>query len=534
VASWGTNNQRKTDEWELKEKQNNDDWELKELQKREEYDFEAEMLQEDAERAATSYQELIFDALENRGKPVGAFRSQYARNEGFLRDHSIKNLKLFLTREGVTDEGVLEDVDASLRNEDHNLKDSTKAALEEKLGLVRPRVVPLDPLPLYEPLPKPEPEPSPTFDPHPELNILEVPPLLEELKAVIMLPYNGHTLEGLNLTQHAWDAAGINPQEVHGSLREDVIPLADKHLLVKVVGKSESESGNLNLVKIMSNAPSVLRPYLQSAAEVAYDAHILAGMIYEEVKNYFEKDVEGQRIVNRVSVEKRPFFRRAIVEEMIGRKSSLTHIMFPNLFGLIKVESEPHKAKYFRENLRTVDGKPLSPNQDWYATHVTQSELDHYKTVAKDVVPKIMEAFDSVQYSAISYDGKTRKNITDLGEIIDTVRDLIYAVPREFFELMEAYENRGYTNDVRERVARAAKDRSYISPPQQLVFNMRLEVGERYEAQVPELTTVLGKFIMKDVNRWKTQFDSPAMALAVFKYDIGTNLDNPAYVENGP
>ena len=514
-------------EWQERENRRIPDWEKRERNRREEYNLELAIRQEEAEKASSSYAKFVFDALESKGVRIDAIRTQYLQ-QGYLSDLRQGWLRKFLSRHGIQDKKVIEDIVNLTMTKDAVLKEGLREILVEQLGVVFPEVKPLELLPLYEPEPIPKPEPKPYLGPRPEISLIEAVPLQKELEAVVMSPYNRQSLESLNLTQDAWDAAGISPQEVRNKAIKDIIPLNDQHLLARVVGKSEKESGNLNLVQIISGAPKVLRPYFRRPAEIAYDAYALGGVIFRPIHDYFKEDEEGKKIIRGIGIEKQPFLERAIVEKMLNRATPLASVMFPNWHAVVVGEEEPYAARSLKDRVRQSRGSLFYSSQRWYATNVTQAELQQYRDIAAKVIPEIKAKFAENKFQVRNGDGII-KDIDDLTQIIDVVRSLVDSVPREYFELMEANQYIPLAEKVNKEIARLKGERKAPMPHVQLLYQMRLNLGAESEKRAQSLTTTLGNFFMKGMNEWSWKLPGSVVASTIFKYNLGKTVEGSAY-----
>jgi len=125
IEGWEKNRDSLITGWLERESRRIPDWEERERKRHEEYDLEIAIKQEEAERAALSYAELIFEALESKGVQIGAIRTQY-NQQGYLSDLRQEWLRKFLSRQNIQDENVIEDIVNLTRSIDPVLKEDLR------------------------------------------------------------------------------------------------------------------------------------------------------------------------------------------------------------------------------------------------------------------------------------------------------------------------------------------------------------------------------------------------------------------------
>ena len=124
-----------------------------------------------------------------------------------------------LSQEGINEEYFLEDIRAIVENRELLDEDRTWLLLEEHLGVIIPEVSTPK---IAEYLTPPIAEPRPIEDTRPEITLKEVTPLFDELESVVSAAYKGNRMEGINITQKAWEEAGIDTEEVYAKVRKDI------------------------------------------------------------------------------------------------------------------------------------------------------------------------------------------------------------------------------------------------------------------------------------------------------------------------
>lgn len=400
IPDWEKTRETLIREWQERENHRIPDWEESESQRRAEYGLGLAIRQEDAERASLGYAGLVFDALERRGKRMYTIRTQYQR-QWFLSDLRRNWLRKFLSQEGVQDNAI-EDIVNLAMSKDAVLKEGLRGILVEKLGVEFPKAELKEPLPPYEPEPMPEPEPQPKPEPRPEITIKEVPSLLQELESVVLAGYKGLSLEGLNLTQQAWNDIGIVPQEIYNRIRENAKFLNGRYMLARVVG-GNGDIGSLTLVELDTNQnrglnqriPRSLRNYFQRPSDIVEDAYMLSAILYSIITDYLSGD---EKAVNIIKSEKRSFLQRAIYKKVIGRESSIISNLFPEHYGAGYSEED---ARKYEEIAGRVD--------DALKNGLLGGEDSTFYRAAKMGVP--------------------------VTELVGTIRHLIDSVPEELFRL---------------------------------------------------------------------------------------------------
>ncbi len=404
VEEWEKGKDRLIGEWQERENRRIPDWEERERQRRAEYELEVAIKQEEAERASLSYPKLIFDALESKGIQIGAIRTHY-RQHGCLSDLRTRMLRQLLSREGIQDEGVLDDIVNLTSDRNPVLKESLREILVKQLGVVFPEVKPLESLPPYEPEPIPEPEPKPNPGPRPGINIIEPIPLQKELESVVSAAYKGASLEEINLTQQTWNAAEISPQEIYDRIRGSVRFLNSQYMLVRVIGNGDGNAGSLTLVGIDINhkgglkqgIPKLLRSSFQRPTELVEDAYTLSLILWSKVNSYLDEHEGDNEVFSNVKAKEDVHLARTIYKAILGRTTPLITNLFPEL-----TESS-----------------------------VSEDELSKYENIAQ----RVKSAFEEGLLDAydISYEGKIFK--VSANKLVDTIRYLVDLLPEELFEL---------------------------------------------------------------------------------------------------
>jgi len=375
IEGWEKNRDSLITEWLERESRRIPDWEERERKRHEEYDLEIAIKQEEAERAALSYAELIFEALESKGVQIGAIRTQY-NQQGYLSDLRQEWLRKFLSRQNIQDENVIEDIVNLTRSIDPVLKEDLRKILVEQLGVVFPEVKPLEPLPPYEPESVPESEPKSKPGPQPEINLIEPILLQKELESVVLAAYKGRSFEDINLTQQAWDSTGISPQQIYNRVSESTRYLNSKYMLVRVVGNGNGNIGSLTLSELDANNKKGLRqnipPLLkdsgnfQRPADIVEDAFYLSVVLHIMVEEYFSGDEETAGILES---KKLPVLGRTIYEKIVGREGSMSDNLFPIVFGVDEVckeETEKYEDIANRANNAIKEGLLDTEDNDVY------------------------------------------------------------------------------------------------------------------------------------------------------------------------
>lgn len=368
------------------------EWNEKERRKLEEYELEQGIREEDVRKDPI---ELIFDALRDKDHEVGALRTSY-RNKKWTSLRTTWLLKM-LEQEGLSGEYFQEDIKAMLENGELLDEEGAWKILKEQLGVKVPTSKP------------------------PEIEIKEVPPLLEELESIVSAAYNGVSLEEINLTQQVWDATGINLQEVYNKVNEGVRRLNSQYMLVKVVANSNDNVDNLTLVELgtdqksglKQNVPKQLRSYFRRPADIAYDAYVLSLLLDHIIHNDLSTYEEAVSVLNS---EKAVFMERVIFEKIVGRKTSLIANVYPNLDDVSINEEETKKYRSLANILnRGIKKALLNGNVIYKSTNITFQLTELIDTIRYliDFVPeelyRLKNANDSVNWA--------KKNIATIKKI---------------------------------------------------------------------------------------------------------------------
>ena len=374
IEGWEKNRDSLITGWRERESRRIPDWEERERKRHEEYDLEIEIKQEEAERAALSYADLIFEALESKGVQISAMRRQYNKDD-YLSDLRQGWLRTFLSNQNIQDKNVIEDIVNLTRSRDPVLKEGLREILVEQLGVVFPEVKPLEPLPPYEPESVPESEPKSKPGPQPEINLIEPILLQKELESVVLAAYNGRSFEDINLTQQAWDSTGISPQQIYNIVSERTRYLNSKYMLVRVVGNGNGNIGSLTLSELDANDKKGLRqkmPQLlknsgnfRRPADILEDAFYLSVVLHIMVEEYFSGDEETRGILES---KKLPVLGKTIYEKIVGEGSmsdNVFHLGF-SVDDVSKGETEKYEDIANRANNAIKEGLLDTEDNDAY------------------------------------------------------------------------------------------------------------------------------------------------------------------------
>ena len=395
------------------------------------------------------------------------------------------------------------------------------------MGLEIPKIVPKDPLQPYEPTPRPELDPRPTPDPRPEINLKEVPPLLKELEVVVMSPYNGQSLETLKLTQQAWYEVGISPREVRDKVTKDVIPLGNQHLLVRVVGKSENGSGNINLLQVISNRPSALKPYYRSPVRLAEDTFALATVIGSSISNYFENDEYGKKITSNIPVESMPLLKRAVLEKILNSNSGLASAVFVNLYAVFD-------SKLFE---KMFEGRPANEAISFrakYAILISERDIKDYHNIAEGVAENIKAQYFNDGVIIGNRNQGYDEVAEDLNALVRVIRALEVSVPEEMFKLRDAKQYIALQAMQEESIkARLRENKSPISMRsgynREEAFNAWLvrgrELSAYYDRQIRGLEAELGNPLTRDVHSWDLSMEWKVIGDILLGYNLGKKVE---------
>lgn len=230
-------------------------WNSKQMEILEEYKLEQEIHGEAARKKPV---ELIFDALERKGKAVGALRTQY-RQLGKLSGLRTEFLLKFLSQAGINDELIHEDVKAMLNKSELLDEDRTWNVLVNRLGVKAP-------------LPE---------KPAPEIKLKDVPQLIGELEAVVIAAFKMQPLEGIEVSSSVWAELGIDLSSVYSKVAESFLRLNNNYFLVKTTGIGQAD-GSVKVVELdrsknglKNGTPRQLRGNLRLPTEIVYDVYKL-------------------------------------------------------------------------------------------------------------------------------------------------------------------------------------------------------------------------------------------------------------------
>jgi len=400
-------------ELEERESRRIPEWRERERVRREDYDLELAIRQEEAERADLGYAGLVLDALEKRGRSIGAIRSSLRKqfkDEETLSEMRKGWLDKYLTWEGIKDEGIRKKIVDLTNSKEAALSDSLREILIEQLEVEFPDINQEELLPPYKPEPMPEPEPKtkrerPDPGPRPELELKEVTSLLPELESVVIAAYKDEDLVSLNFTQQARDATGINPKEIYDRISGSIRFLNSQYMLVRVVGNGDGNLGNLALAELDANhkgglnhgVPKLLRNNFQRPANIVEDAYALCLMLWPKVDIYLEDHEKDNEVFSDAKVKEDEHLARAIYRAVLGRKTPLITNLFPKL----------------------VEGS------------ISEDQFSKYE----DIAQRVKKAFDKGLLDAydIPFEGKNFK--VSANELVDTIRYLVDLLPEELFEL---------------------------------------------------------------------------------------------------
>lgn len=479
-----------------------------------EYIFDIELANENAGRALKNYEEeqevlqgltfeenfvgLFLDALARDGKKVGPTKGIYS-SLGYLPDMRITHLMMALDSYGFSEDQTLKsDVEKMLRRnggEPVNLTDQQGLVdkLVGRIGMVIPR------------------------DNPPEAEIKKIPPLLEELDNIVSAAYRGEQLQGISLTMEAWQDIGINPEETYQKARGSFKKLAGPHMLVKINGTTGKADGSLKLPQLITNPPKILRGHFRRPAELADDAYALSYLVGEEINDYLERDEKGKIIGDAIAEEKKPFLGRAIFAGMLQRSTALTSWIFPNWYALVISDKEPAAKSSFVER--------YSIFQNWYRTNVSKDELKRYEDIAAEVVDLIIGSFaDRGIVIAQEGTGVPVRHIDDLQQLIGNIRSLVDAVPEELYEIREARAYIRFVDAAQKEVKTLADEGRTLSPRQQLLHMMRVDICSRYRERNSKLEEALGLVLHKGEHEWALPVPNKVIADTLVRYNIGKTV----------
>jgi hypothetical protein len=404
---------KKLQDWELSESERFEGWQRREKEKKENYELELEIRKE----SIAQQQQLeklskgpyaIFRALEVKGKPVKSFIDLYEKNKR-LNDFRVGLLEKLLKQIGIDEEVVLYDIKSLMQGSDTIDFDGTMKYLSDKTGIELPKPGKIQ---TFEDISLPEPDPKPNKQPAPELNIKEVPPLLNELEDIIKYAYMGKTFESLALSEEAWEESGLDPTSIYDAVRHDILHLRGNYASVRVKGKGKQPTG-LTFVELDPNdlkslkqrIPTELNSFFVRPAELAEDSYTLSVMLYGIVTNHLEG--KNQNYKDILEQENSIFLKRKMYTQLIGRDGPLIENLFPNISGLD-----------YTENLENV-----------------------YLQISKEAVDVANLSLNELQGNGMFQATKLGVPVVDL---IDTISHIFDSVPEPVYSLRWKIDHRNY------------------------------------------------------------------------------------------
>jgi len=273
--------------------------------------------EEDAKKAPL---ELILEGFVRSGMPVSFMLSTY-REKGLLYPNQQKNL-LGLLKIRKFEENALADLEGVLEGGEFIDPERTWKILTEQYNVRVPVQEIAD-----------------------EAHLREVPPLREELEAVVMAACKRQPLEGVAISSDVWAEIGIDASAAYRKIAESVLQLNNNYFLVKATGIGES-AGAISVVEfdesknaLKSGTPKQLRGNLRLPTEIVNDFYKLCIVL----AHTYTHEIDDNPDLSELPYDEKIGVSMVILERLLKGKTDLAISIYPEVSS---EKVEEHREKY--------------------------------------------------------------------------------------------------------------------------------------------------------------------------------------------